>query len=96
VVSQRSGVWRPVSSVSCGSAGNCAAGRRHPDHNAPAISGILSGPGPVVWTGDKGHTGNGRLTPIRKPQFRDLLEWERKFSTEINKIRYLIGGPSPI
>jgi hypothetical protein len=40
------------------------------------ISGVLSGPGPADWSGDKGYIGNGRLTPIRKPRFRDLLEWD--------------------
>jgi hypothetical protein len=46
--------------------------------------------GPAGWIGDQGYIGNGRLTPIRKSQFRGLLEWERKFSTEISRIRYLI------
>jgi hypothetical protein len=30
------------------------------------------------------------LTPIRKPAHRDLLEWEKEFNTQINKIRYVI------
>src|ERR1700722_11075200 len=51
---------------------------------------MLDGLDPADWTGDKGYIGNGMLTPIRKPEFCDFLEWERKFNTEINKIGYLI------
>jgi len=42
------------------------------------------------WIGDKGYIGNGMLTPIRKPQFRDLLDWEKEFSKAVNQIRYRI------
>jgi hypothetical protein len=30
------------------------------------------------------------LTPIKKPKCRELLDWEKKFNTQINKIRYVI------
>ena len=30
------------------------------------------------------------ITLIRKQEFRDLLDWEKEFNTEVNKIRYLI------
>jgi hypothetical protein len=30
------------------------------------------------------------LTPIKKPQHRELLDWEKEFNTGINKIRYVI------
>jgi len=30
------------------------------------------------------------ITPIKKPIYRDLLEWEKEFNTQINKIRYVI------
>ena len=30
------------------------------------------------------------LTPIKKPIHRDLLDWEKKFNTQINKVRYVI------
>ena len=40
--------------------------------------------------GDKGYIGKGMITPIRKPEFRDLLDWEKEFSTQVNKIRYMI------
>ena len=30
------------------------------------------------------------ITPIRKPECRDLLDWEKRFNTQLNKIRYMI------
>jgi hypothetical protein len=30
------------------------------------------------------------ITPIRKPADRDLLDWEKEFSTAVNRIRYVI------
>jgi hypothetical protein len=30
------------------------------------------------------------ITPIQKPAHRDLLDWEKEFNTQINKIRYVI------
>ncbi len=30
------------------------------------------------------------LTPIRKPPYRELLDWEKEFDTAVNKIRYRI------
>jgi hypothetical protein len=29
-------------------------------------------------------------TPIKKPKHRKLLDWEKEFNTQINKIRYVI------
>jgi hypothetical protein len=40
--------------------------------------------------GDKGYVGKGMITPIRKPECRDLLDWEKEFSTQVNKIRNMI------
>lgn len=42
------------------------------------------------WLGDKGYVGSGMITPYKKPVFRDLLDWEKAFNTQINKIRYVI------
>jgi len=42
------------------------------------------------WIGDKGYIGLGMLTPFRKPAHRDLLDWEKEFNTQVNKIRYVI------
>ena len=43
-----------------------------------------------TWLGDKGYVGNDMLTPIKKPLGRDLLDWERDFNTQVNKIRYVV------
>ncbi len=40
--------------------------------------------------GDKGYVGNDMLTPIRKPAHRDLLDWEKEFNKQVNKVRYVI------
>jgi len=53
-------------------------------------SGALTSDAAANWTGDKGYVGTGMLTPIKKPVQRDLLDWEKKFNTNINKIRYVI------
>ena len=53
-------------------------------------SGALTSDAAPNWTGDKGYVGTGMLTPIKKPTHRDLLDWEKKFNTQINKIRYVI------
>jgi hypothetical protein len=29
-------------------------------------------------------------SPVRKPAHRNLLDWEKQFNTQINKIRYVI------
>lgn len=42
------------------------------------------------WLGDKGYVGSGMITPYKKPVSRDLLDWEKAFNTQINKIRYVI------
>jgi hypothetical protein len=53
-------------------------------------SGVLDTLDPANWMGDKGYVGAGMLTPIKKPPFRNLLEWEKEFNTAVNKIRYQI------
>ena len=45
---------------------------------------------PNLWIGDKGYVGNDMITPIKKPAHRDLLESEKDYNTEINKVRYVI------
>jgi hypothetical protein len=40
--------------------------------------------------GDKGYIGTGITTPFRKPSGGKLLDWQKEFNTEINKIRYVI------
>jgi hypothetical protein len=45
---------------------------------------------PANWIGDKGYIGNDMLTLIRKPAHRDLLDWEKEFNQQINRIRSII------
>ena len=65
------------------------AGSRHDTHCLNE-SGALLTLHPGNWLGDKGYVGNNMITPIKKPIYRDLLEWEKEFNTQINKIRYVI------
>jgi hypothetical protein len=64
-------------------------GSRHDAHCIDESS-VLTGFPDRSQMGDKGYVGKGMITPIRKPECRDLLEWENKFSTQVNKIRYMI------
>src|ERR1039457_7120169 len=48
-----------------------------PEVIAAAFSGI----------GDKGYQGSGYITPIKKPQHRELLEWERQFNADMSRLR---------
>jgi hypothetical protein len=64
-------------------------GSRH-DSYCLGESGVLLTLDPADWVGDKGYVGNGMITPIKKPAHRDLLDWEKEFNTQINKIRWII------
>lgn len=64
-------------------------GCRH-DSFALGDSGVLITLDPSKWIGDKGYVGNGMLTPIKKPEHRELSDWEKAFNTQVNKIRYVI------
>jgi DDE superfamily endonuclease/Helix-turn-helix of DDE superfamily endonuclease len=63
-------------------------GRRHDSHCLNE-SGVLKDM-PANWLGDKGYVGNGMITPIKKPAHRELLDWEKEFNTQINRIRYVV------
>jgi hypothetical protein len=64
-------------------------GSRH-DTYCLTESGVLLTLDPGNWMGDKGYIGNNMITPIRKPAHRDLLDWEKEFNTQVNKIRWVI------
>jgi DDE superfamily endonuclease/Helix-turn-helix of DDE superfamily endonuclease len=64
-------------------------GRRH-DTAALELSGVIETLDPGNWMGDKGYIGNNMITPFRKPAHRELLDWERQFNADVNKIRYMI------
>ena len=64
-------------------------GSRHDSH-CLAEAAVLTGMDAGKWLGDKGYVGNNMITPIKKPADRDLLDWEKKFNTQVNKIRWII------
>src|SRR6266851_38652 len=64
-------------------------GSRH-DTYCLSESGVLLTLDPGSWVGDKGYVGNNMITPIRKPAHRNLLDWEKEFNKQVNKIRYVI------
>ena len=64
-------------------------GSRH-DTYCLSESGVIVTLDPRNWVGDKGYVGNGMITPIKKPVGRDLLDWEKEFNKQVNKIRYVI------
>lgn len=64
-------------------------GNRH-DSYCLEESGVLLTLVSENWVGDKGYVGKEMITPIKKPACRDLLDWEKEFNTQINKIRYVI------
>jgi hypothetical protein len=64
-------------------------GSRH-DTYCLTESGVLLTLDPGKWMGDKGYVGNDMITPIKKPAHRDLLDWEKDFNTQVNKIRWVI------
>lgn len=65
------------------------SGRRH-DVAALEASAVLDTLEAANWMGDKGYIGKDMITPIRKPAHRNLLDWEKEFNTDVNRIRYLI------
>ena len=47
------------------------------DIMAAAFSGI----------GDKGYQGSGFITPFKKPQGGELLDWQKEFNAQVNRLR---------
>ncbi len=64
-------------------------GCRHDTH-CLRESGALPIDSPDNWVGDKGYDGNGMITPYKKPIYRDLIDWEKDYNTQVNRIRYVI------
>jgi DDE superfamily endonuclease/Helix-turn-helix of DDE superfamily endonuclease len=64
-------------------------GSRH-DNHCLGESDVLRTLDPKNWMGDKGYIGNEMITPFRKPAGRELLDWQKEFNTEVNKIRWMI------
>ena len=42
---------------------------------------------PKNWIEDKGYIGNNIITPFRKPAGGELLDWQKEYNTQVNKIR---------
>lgn len=61
-------------------------------HDVKAIRacGLLDHVDPANTIGDKGYIGLNMPTPIRKPAHRGLLDWEKQFNKDLNKVRYVI------
>ena len=64
-------------------------GSRHDNHCLSESGGLVT-LDPADWIGDKGYVGNGMITPIKKTQGRELLDWEKEFNKQVNKIRAMI------
>ena len=64
-----------------------ATGSRHDAHCLDE-SGVLLAFDPGTWIGDKGYVGKDMITPIKKPEHHDLLDWEKEFKKQVNKIRF--------
>ena len=65
------------------------SGSRH-DNYCLGESDVLRMLNPKNWIGDKGYIGNEMITPFRKPECRELLDWQKEFNAEVNKIRWMI------
>ena len=64
-------------------------GSRHDSH-AVKDSSVLDGVDPKDYVGDKGFVGNGMITPFKKPAGGELLDWQKEFNSQVNKIRWVI------
>ena len=64
-------------------------GSRH-DNHCLGESGVLLSVDPRDWLGDKGYVGNNMITPFKKPEGGELLDWQKEFNRQVNKIRYVI------
>jgi hypothetical protein len=63
---------------------------RHHDAWCLDESGMLDADDAPEFIGDKGFVGKGMLTPFKKPQGGQLLDWQKEFNKQVNKIRYVI------
>ena len=64
-------------------------GSRH-DNYCQEESGVLLTMNPKNWIGDKGYIGNNMITPYRKPAGSELLDWQKEYNSQVNKIRWMI------
>ena len=52
----------------------------HHDNHCLGESGVLLSVDPRDWLGDKGYVGNNMITPFKKPQGGELLDWQKEFN----------------
>ena len=64
-------------------------GSRH-DNHCQEESGVLLTMNPKNWIGDKGYIGNNMITPFRKPAGSELLDWQKEYNSQVNRIRWMI------
>jgi hypothetical protein len=64
-------------------------GKRH-DNYCLGDSRVLEDADPLDWIGDKGFVGNEMITPFKKPAGGELLDWQKEFNKQVNKIRWVI------
>jgi DDE superfamily endonuclease len=64
-------------------------GSRH-DSYIVKDSSVLDSVDPHDYVGDKGFVGNGMITPFKKPAGGELLDWQKEFNSQVNKIRWVI------
>jgi hypothetical protein len=60
------------------------------DNHCLGESGALATLDPRNWSGDKGYVENNMIMPFKKPAGGELLDWQKEFNTQVNKIRYVI------
>ena len=64
------------------------------DNHCLGESGVLLSADPHNWLGDKGYIGNNMLTPFRKPEGSELLDWRTSASelvTPMSSPRQLVS-----
>lgn len=64
-------------------------GRAH-DVRALREAGVLEHLDPGQVIGDKGYLGCAMITPIKKPAGGHLLDWQKEFNRDVNRIRYVV------
>jgi len=65
------------------------SGSRH-DNHCLGESAVLTGMNPKNWVGDRGYVGNNMITPFKKPAGGELLDWQKEYNSQVNKIRWKI------